>query len=244
MRLKKLFRRCKSGKFCEISAIASRNSEKAKQAANILNIPKFYDSYEELLEDSAIEAVYIPLPNHLHIEWAIKAAIAGKHVLCEKPIGLNAEEVRSLIEVRDRTGVKIQEAFMVRTHPKWLAVRDLIRQGKIGKLEAITGFFSYFNNDVSNIRNKPEMGGGALMDIGCYCINISRFIFEDEPKRVSGLIERDENTGIDKLTSAMLDFPKRTSDFYLFDAACSVSENAVFRHERKNRSSNSFQYSH
>ena len=180
-----------SGKYCEISAIASRNSEKAKQAADILNIPKFYDSYEELLEDSAIEAVYIPLPNHLHIEWAIKAAIAGKHILCEKPIGLNAEEVRRLIEVRDRTGVKIQEAFMVRTHPKWLAVRDLIRQGKIGKLEAITGFFSYFNNDASNIRNKPEMGGGALMDIGCYCINISRFIFEAEPERVSGLINKE-----------------------------------------------------
>jgi predicted dehydrogenase len=150
---------------------------------------------------------------HLHVEWSIKAAEAGKHVLCEKPIGLNADEVRKLIEARDRTGVKIQEAFMVRTHPKWLAVRDLVREGRIGKLAAITGFFSYFNKDISNIRNKREMGGGALMDIGCYCINISRFIFEDEPEKVSSLIERDKNTGIDKLTSAILDFPDGRATF-------------------------------
>ncbi len=211
--VKKVIPAMQTGKFCEIKAIASRSAEKAKQTAADLNIPKFYGSYEDLLNDAEIEAVYIPLPNHLHYEWAAKAARAGKHVLCEKPIGLNAEEVRRLIEVRDLTGVKIQEAFMVRTHPKWLKVRDLIRQGRIGKLRAIAGFFSYFNDDAANIRNKAEMGGGALMDIGCYCINIARFIFEDEPQRVSSLIERVENTGIDKLTTALLDFSKGQSTF-------------------------------
>jgi predicted dehydrogenase len=211
--VKKVIPSMQAGKYCKITAIASRNAEKSEQTASDLRIPKFYDSYESLLIDSEIEVVYIPLPNHLHVEWAIKAAIAGKHVLCEKPIGLNADEVRKLIEVRDKTGVKIQEAFMVRTHPKWLKVRELIREKRIGDLQAITGFFSYFNADISNIRNKPEMGGGALMDIGCYCINISRFIFEDEPQRVSSLIERDENTKIDKLTSAMLEFPNGQATF-------------------------------
>ena len=195
-----------TSEFCEIAAIASRSLEKAERTSKDLNIPKFYGSYDELLSDSEIEAVYNPLPNHLHCEWTTKAALAGKHVLCEKPLGLNAEEVRRLIEVRDRTGVKIEEAFMVRSHPQWLKVRDLIRSERIGKLQAITGFFSYFNDDKSNIRNKIEMGGGALMDIGCYCVNISRFIFEDEPRKVASLIERDAETKVDKLTSALLDF--------------------------------------
>ncbi|MEZ5426962.1 MAG: Gfo/Idh/MocA family oxidoreductase [Pyrinomonadaceae bacterium] len=211
--VKKVIPAMRSGRFCTIAAIASRNAEKAGRAAGTLGIPKSYPSYQELLNDPEIEAVYIPLPNHLHVEWAKRAAEAGKHVLCEKPIGLNAAEVRELIKVRDRCGVKIEEAFMVRTHPKWLSVRDLIRSGRIGEVRAITGFFSYFNDDSENIRNKLEMGGGALMDIGCYPINISRFIFEDEPRRVSGLIERDRETGIDKLTSAMLDFPQGHSAF-------------------------------
>ncbi len=211
--VKKVIPAMQAGNYCEISAIASRNPEKAQQIANDLKIPKFYDFYEDLLSDSEIEAVYIPLPNHLHIEWAIKAAEAGKHVLCEKPIGMNADEVRKLIEVRNKTGVKIQEAFMVRTAPSWLALRELIRQGKIGQLQAITGFFSYNIPDLKNVRNKLEMGGGGLMDIGCYCINLSRFIFESEPRRVSGLIERDSATGIDKLTSAILDFPTGQATF-------------------------------
>ncbi len=202
-----------SGQNCEIHAIASRKSDKAQKVADKFKIPKFYGSYEELLADSEIEAVYVPLPNHLHLEWTIKAAMAGKHVLCEKPIGLNAAEVRQMIEVRNRTGVKIQEAFMVRTHPQWLAVRDLIKSGRIGDLQTITGFFSYFNDDKSNIRNKIETGGGALLDIGCYCINISRFIFETEPQKVSGFIERDSETGIDKTTSAILDFPQGQATF-------------------------------
>ncbi len=205
--VKKVIPAMQSGEFCKIEAIASRDLEKAKRAAADLNIPKSYGSYEDLLNDSEIDAIYNPLPNNLHFEWTKKAAEAGKHVLCEKPLGMNADEVRKLIAIRDKTGVKIQEAFMVRTHPVWLKVRELIKSGKIGELQVIAGFFSYFNDDKSNIRNKKEMGGGALMDIGCYCINISRFIFEDEPQKISSLIMKDSDTGIDKLTSAMMDFP-------------------------------------
>ncbi len=211
--VKKVIPAMQAGNFCEISAIASRNLEKAKRFADDLNIPKFYGSYEELLDDAEIDAIYNPLPNNLHIEWTIKAAEAGKHVLCEKPIALTIEEAGKLIETRRRTGVKIQEAFMVRTHPQWLVVRDLIDQNRIGKLQAITGFFSYFNTDATNIRNKLEIGGGALYDIGCYCINVSRFILGEEPRRVSALIERDIRSKVDKLTSAILDFPTCHSTF-------------------------------
>ncbi len=211
--VKKVIPAMQAGKFSDIRAIASRNLDIAKLAASSLGIPKAYGSYEELLSDPEIDAVYIPLPNNLHVEWTIKAAEAGKHILCEKPIALTALEVRKLIEIRDRTGVKIQEAFMVRTHPTWITVRELIRNGRIGKLGAITGFFSYFNKDAENIRNKVEMGGGALMDIGCYCVNVSRFIFQEEPNRVFGLIKRDKTSGIDKLSSAILDFPGGHSTF-------------------------------
>jgi len=199
--------------WCEIVAIASRDFAKADESAERLNIPKAYGSYEELLADDSIEAVYIPLPNHLHVPWTIKAAEAGKHVLCEKPIALNATDARTLLDVRDRTGVRIQEAFMVRTHPQWLETRRLIHSGKIGALRSITGFFSYFNPDPTNIRNQLELGGGALMDIGCYPINISRFMYETEPRRVLGLIERDAENGTDTLTTAVLDFPDGHSTF-------------------------------
>jgi predicted dehydrogenase len=201
------------GAWAHIEAIASRDLEKAKESASALGIPKAYGSYEDLLRDAEIEAVYNPLPNHLHVPWTIKAAEAGKHVLCEKPVGLNLGEARKLLEVRDRTGVKIQEAFMVRTHPQWVGTRRLIEQGRIGELRSINCFFSYSNLDPENIRNKPEMGGGALMDIGCYPITISRFIFGEEPHRVLGLIERDPSMGIDRLTSATLDFPSGQSLF-------------------------------
>ena len=199
--------------WCEITAIASRDLAKAKRVASELRIPNAYGGYEELLADSAVEAVYNPLPNHLHVPWTIKAAEAGKHVLCEKPVALNSTEARALIEARDRTGVRIQEAFMVRTHPQWLATRNLIRNGRIGTLRSITGFFTYFNSDPANIRNKLQHGGGALMDIGCYPITISRFMFETEPRRVLGLIERDPVFGTDALTTAVLDFPQGHSTF-------------------------------
>jgi predicted dehydrogenase len=199
--------------WCETAAIASRDLSKAKEAAGELNIPNAYGSYEELLEDNSIEAIYNPLPNNLHVAWTVKAAEAGKHVLCEKPIALNVAEARTLIEVRDRTGVRIQEAFMVRTHPQWLETRRLIHSGRIGSLRSITGFFSYNNPDPSNIRNQLDLGGGALMDIGCYPITISRFIYETEPRRVLSLIQRDAANGTDTLTSAVLDFPNGHSTF-------------------------------
>jgi len=201
------------GAWSEITAIASQDTEKARRAAQTLGIPKAYGSYEELLADEEIEVIYNPLPNHLHVPWTIKAAEAGKHVLCEKPIALNAGEARALLAVRDRAGVKIQEAFMVRTHPQWLRVRALINSGRIGELRSVTGFFSYFNRDAQNIRNQPEIGGGALMDIGCYPITISRFIFGAEPRRVLGLSERDPELGTDRITSAMLDFANGQSTF-------------------------------
>ncbi|HEY2964215.1 MAG TPA: Gfo/Idh/MocA family oxidoreductase [Pyrinomonadaceae bacterium] len=199
--------------WCEISAIASRDLAKAKAAAGDLNIPNAYGSYEELLADESVAVVYNPLPNHLHVPWTVKAAEAGKHVLCEKPIALNAAEARTLIAVRNRTGVRIQEAFMVRTHPQWIETRRLIQSGRIGELRSITGFFSYFNPDPANIRNQLELGGGALMDIGCYPITISRFMFEAEPRRVLGLIERDATSGTDTLTSAVLEFAQGHSTF-------------------------------
>jgi len=199
--------------WCEIAAIASRDLSKAKAAAGELNIPNAYGSYEELLADDSIEAIYNPLPNNLHVAWTMKAAEAGKHVLCEKPIALTAAEARTLIEVRDRAGVRIQEAFMVRTHPQWLETRRLIHSGRIGSLRSITGFFSYNNPDPTNIRNQLELGGGALMDIGCYPITISRFMYETEPRRVLGFIERDNANGTDTLTSAVLDFPNGHSTF-------------------------------
>lgn len=194
--------------WCEITAIASRDLAQAKQTAEALGIPKAYGSYEELLADGAVEAVYNPLPNHLHVPWTIKAAAAGKHVLCEKPIALNAAEASTLLEVRDRTGVRIQEAFMVRTHPQWLETRRLIQSGRIGALRSIAGFFSYDNPDPANIRNQLELGGGALMDIGCYPITISRWMFDAEPRRVLSIVERDPEFGTDNLTSAVLDFPE------------------------------------
>lgn len=201
------------GKWSEIAAIASRNLSKAEHVAALLKIPKAYGTYEELLADDQIEAVYNPLPNDQHVYWTIKAAEAGKHVLCEKPIALNASEAKTLIAVRDRTRMYIQEAFMVRTHPQWLATRELIKSGRLGQLKSIGGFFSYFNRDTTNIRNQIESGGGALMDIGCYPITISRFMFEAEPKRVLGLIEKDPEMGIDRLTSAILEFPGGQSAF-------------------------------
>src|ERR1700676_1462276 len=194
------------GEYCDVAAIASRDLAKARAAAATLKIGKSYGSYEELLADPEIEVIYNPLPNHLHVPWSIKAMEAGKHVLCEKPIALNAAEARTLLPVRDRAGVKIGEAFMVRTHPQWLRTRELIREGRIGDLRAIVGVFSYFNRDAKNVRNKPEWGGGGLMDIGCYPVTMSRFMYGAEPQRVSGVLERDPEFGTDRLASPTLDF--------------------------------------
>jgi predicted dehydrogenase len=194
------------GTWSEVAAIASRDLAKAQTAAASLKIGKAYGSYEELLADAEIEAVYNPLPNHLHVPWSIKAAEAGKHVLCEKPIALNAAEARTLLAAREANGVKIGEAFMVKTHPQWLRTRELIREGRIGQLKAIMGAFSYFNVDPQNVRSKLEWGGGGLLDIGCYPIAMSRFVFQSEPVRVSGAVERDPAFGTDRLASGIMEF--------------------------------------
>ena len=188
-------------------AVSSRSlllpgtSNKARKIAAQLGIRKAYGSYEEMLADPDVEAVYIPLPNHLHVPWSIKAAEAGKHVLCEKPISLTVEEAISLLKTRERTGVKIQEAFMVRTHPQWNRALDLVRTGKIGPVRSVMGFFSYDNRDRQNIRNIFEYGGGGLMDIGCYLVYTSRLIFGEEPTRVSALIEEHPEMRTDVITS-------------------------------------------
>jgi predicted dehydrogenase len=204
--LKKVIPAMQRGELSRVTAIASRDLGKAEEAAALLGIAKAYGSYEELLADPDIEAIYNPLPNNLHVPWTIKAAEAGKHVLCEKPMGMTVAEVETLLEVRERTGVKIGEAFMVRCHPQWLRVRELIGEGRIGELRSVLGFFSYFNVNPANIRNQVEAGGGALMDIGCYLVQAARFGFGAEPKRVVGTMERDPVMGTDRLTSAILEF--------------------------------------
>jgi predicted dehydrogenase len=201
------------GAFCEIAAIASRDLKKAEGAAKELRIAKAYGSYEELLADKEIEAVYNPLPNHLHVPWTMRAAEAGKHVLCEKPIALNAAEAETLLAVRAQTGVKIGEAFMVKTYPQWLRVRELVREGRIGELKSIVTIFSYFNRDANNVRHKVEWGGGGLLDIGCYPITLSRWIYGEEPLRVTGTIENDPEFGTDRLASAVMEFSNGQSIF-------------------------------
>jgi predicted dehydrogenase len=205
--IKKVLPAMQLGQYSTVTAIASRDLAKAREAADTLGIATAYGSYEELLADPNVEAIYNPLPNQLHVPWTIKAAEAGKHVLCEKPLTLTVAEARTLLAVRDRTGVKIGEAFMIRSYTQWLRLRELLVQGRIGELRSVMGSFSYFNNDPGNIRNHVESGGGALYDIGCYCIQASRYAFGGQPTRVVGLIERDPEMKIDRLTSAMLDFP-------------------------------------
>jgi predicted dehydrogenase len=193
-------------KHAHVTGIASRELGKAREAADALGISSAYGSYEELLADPEIDAIYNPLPNQMHVPWTIKAAEAGKHVLCEKPIGMSSAEARQLLAVRDRTGVKMGEAFMIRSFPQWLRLRELLDQGVIGELRSVSGFFSYFNVDPENIRNQVVSGGGALMDIGCYMIHASRYAFGEEPLRAVGLIDRDPVFKTDRLSSAILDF--------------------------------------
>jgi len=203
-----------ASRHCDITAIASRTPKRARLAAEASGIPKAYGSYEELLNDREIDAVYIPLPNHLHVEWSIKALQAGKHVLCEKPIGMTAAEAQKMLNLsQEYPHLKIMEAFMYRHHPQWQYTKKIVTKGKIGKLQTIQSFFSYFNRDPHNIRNKKQMGGGGLMDIGCYNISLSRFIFGCEPKRVFGLIEFDPEFNVDRLASGILDFGSGMSAF-------------------------------
>lgn len=192
---------------CEVTAIGSRDGKRAEEAARKLGIAKTYSSYESLLADPEIDAVYNPLPNHLHVEWTIKAMQAGKHVLCEKPIGLDAGEAQLLLdESKKYPSLKVMEAFMYRFHPQWVKAKELADGGAIGKVRTVQSFFSYFNIDPNNIRNMAGIGGGGLMDIGCYCISFSRFIFNEEPQRVVGLLEFDPELKTDRIASGMMDY--------------------------------------
>jgi predicted dehydrogenase len=204
--MKKVIPGMQQGHLCSVVAIASRDLAKAQTAADSLGIPTAYGSYEELLADPNVDAIYNPLPNNMHVPWTIKAAEAGRHVLCEKPISLTAAEAETLLAVRQRTGVKIGEAFMVRSHPQWIRLRELLDSGRIGQLRSVFGFFSYYNVNPDNIRNKVDVGGGALMDIGCYLIQAARFAFGNEPTRVVSTIDRDLQMKTDRLTSAILEF--------------------------------------
>ena len=198
----------------EITAVASRELAKAQAFAAQAGIAKAYGSYEELLADPDIEVIYNPMPNHLHVAWSIKALAAGKHVLCEKPVGLSAAEAQQLLDAaKQHPQLKIMEAFMYRHHPQWQKAKQLVSEGKLGDVKTIQSFFSYFNDDAGNIRNRADAGGGGLMDIGCYTISLSRFIFGREPQRVCSLVDFDPNFQTDRLASALLDFGGTTATF-------------------------------
>jgi len=198
----------------ELAAIASRDLARARAVAAELAIPKAYGSYDELLADPDVDAVYIPLPNHLHVAWSIKALEAGKHVLCEKPIATSAGDAQRLLEAaRRHPRQKIMEAFMYRLHPQWRRAVGLVRDGGVGEPLVVQSLFSYFNDDPDNVRNQPDIGGGALLDIGCYAISVARLVFGAEPRRALGLTDTDPRFGTDRITTALLDFGRRTSSF-------------------------------
>jgi predicted dehydrogenase len=200
---------------CEMSAISSRSLAAAEEAARNLGIEKAYGSYEELLADPTVEAIYNPLPNHLHVPWTIKALEAGKHVLCEKPIALNAEEAQHLLDTSKKyPDLKVMEAFMYRFHPQWIKAKELVDEGAIGEPRVIQSFFSYYNADPTNIRNMADIGGGGLMDIGCYCISFGRYIFEEEPIKAVGSVEYDPILKTDRIASGILEFSEGKSSTF------------------------------
>lgn len=200
--------------YCEVKGIASRTKEKAQKIADKFDIDKSYGLYEEILDDDEIDAIYIPLPNHLHIPWSIKALEAGKHVLCEKPIGLNTQEVQELQKVVDETDeLKCMEAFMYRFHPQWEKVKGVINSAEVGQIQSIMSSFTYFNTNPEDIRNKYIEGGGGLMDIGCYCINLSRFLLNMEPDRVMANLNYDSEFGTDIQGNCILDFGDISAGF-------------------------------
>lgn len=203
----KLIPAINSSSSSEVIAVASRSQEQAQTFADDCNIAKAYGSYQELLEAPDIDAVYIPLPNHLHVLWAIKALEAGKHVLCEKPLGLDYADAEKLARVSQQyPNLVMMEAFMYRFHPQWIKAKKLIQSGSIGKVSSIEASFSYFNREPNNVRNQAEIGGGGLMDVGCYCISACRYLYDSEPQRVVGLLDYDEEFGIDKHAHGMLNF--------------------------------------
>ncbi len=198
---------------CSVVAIASRDLERARSVAGELGIATAHGSYEQLLADPEVDAVYNPLPNHLHTEWNLAAIRAGKHVLAEKPIAMNAPEAETVFAAADEHGVRVVEAFMYRSHPTWHGVRQLIADGAIGAVRHVQVFFGYSNTDPANIRNIVEYGGGALMDIGCYAINAAALLFGDEPEVVGATMQRHPEFGTDIVTSAVLRFGGGSASF-------------------------------
>ncbi len=197
----------------EVVAIASRDAPRARSVADEFGIPTAHASYEALLADPEVDAVYIPLPNHLHAEWSIAAARAGKHVLCEKPLAMTAADAQTMVDVFRDQGRRLMEGFMYRHHPSWTAVQEIVSSGRIGRLAAVQSWFSYFNDDPTNIRNIRDAGGGALFDVGCYSVNLSRMLFGAEPTRVEASMTRDPTTGVDILTSAIMEFGDGVATF-------------------------------
>ncbi|MEO8511171.1 MAG: Gfo/Idh/MocA family oxidoreductase [Chloroflexota bacterium] len=197
----------------EVVAIASRDAALAERVASQLDIPTAHGSYEALLADPMVDAVYIPLPNHLHAEWTIAAVRAGKHVLCEKPLAMSSVDAQRMCAAADQAGVLLMEAFMYRHHPSWVAARRLVIEGRIGRLLAVQSWFSYVNEDPTNIRNLLEAGGGALFDIGCYCVNLSRMLFDAEPLRAQASIRRDALNATDVVTAGILEFTDGIASF-------------------------------
>jgi predicted dehydrogenase len=198
---------------CEVVAIASRDGAQARTVADELGIPTSHGSYEALLADPNVDVIYIPLPNHLHAEWTIAAARAGKHVLCEKPLALTVADAQRMVDACADAGVRLMEAFMYRHHPSWVAAMEVVAAGRLGSLRAVQSWFSYYNDDPSNIRNQLDAGGGALFDIGCYAVNLSRMVFDGEPRTVRASVIRDPATNVDTLTSAILEFADGVATF-------------------------------
>jgi predicted dehydrogenase len=203
---KKVIRGLLKADRCELVAIASRDEGHARMVADELGIPTAHGSYEALLADPEVDVVYIPLPNHLHAEWTIAAAQSGKHVLCEKPLATTAADAQRMVDACANAGVRLMEAFMYRHHPSWVAAMEVVASGRLGRLRAVQSWFSFYNDDPANIRNQLDAGGGALFDIGCYAVNLSRMLFDAEPGEVRASVIRDPATGVDTLTSAILEF--------------------------------------
>lgn len=211
--LAKVIPAMQAGKYADIAGIASRDRDRADRAAADLGIPKAYGNYADLLEDPEIDAVYNPLPNHLHAEWTIAALAAGKHVLCEKPLAMTTAEAQQMVDQAKKSGRRLMEAFMYRLHPQWVQAREILASGRLGELVTVQSFFAYRNLDTGNIRNILEYGGGAMMDIGCYCINLSRMLFGSEPDDAWGTVHRHKTWGVDILSSGVLKFGGRHATF-------------------------------
>jgi len=212
--VKQLIPAFQQSEHCQVAAVASRSGSRARKVADRFSIPVWYDSYEALLQDDNIDAIYNPLPNHMHVSWTIKTLEAGKHILCEKPLGISTDEIADLVNAVDYySGLKVMEAFMYRFHPQWTMVKKIINDGEIGRVKTVNSHFSYYKTDPDNIRNRPEMGGGGMLDIGCYCISVSRLLFGSEPEKIFGRVEFDPELHIDRLSHGILYFKTGTATF-------------------------------